>query len=97
MLPKTFEHAHINAARMMFNRCWFDEEKCQNGINALQNWHFEWDEKTRMLSKTAIHDWSSHGSKAFAYVAVAHEPESEWTPAKRYEQKQKRARSWMSA
>ena len=97
VLPKTFEHAHINAARMMFNRCWFDDEKCQNGLNSLQNWHFEWDEKTRMLSKTAIHDWSSHGAKAFSYVAVAHEPESEWTPAKRYEQKQKRARSWMSA
>lgn len=97
VLPKTREGAHIDAARMIFNRCWFDESACETGLNALQNWHFEWDEKTRALSKTASHDWSSHGAKSFCYLAVGHE-DSDWSPPEdRYSKKKTKTRSWMTA
>lgn len=97
VLPKTWEHAHIDAARMMFNRCWFDEEKCRRGLDALQNWHFAWDEKLRLLSTKAVHDWSSHASKALCYLAVGHQDEDEWKKPDAYAQKPKKHRSWMTA
>lgn len=60
----------INAARMIMPRCAFDKEKCAKGINCLRNYQRKWDEKNRVYSRTPQHDWTSHGSDAFRYLAV---------------------------
>ena len=38
----------IQAARSMLNRCWFDEVKCERGIEALRQYRREFDEKLKL-------------------------------------------------
>lgn len=62
----------IHAARMLFPRCWFDQEKCRRGVEALQ--HYKWDYNTRIKEFTPrpVHDWSSHAADAFGGLAFRH-------------------------
>lgn len=59
----------INAVREVFNRCWFDQDKCKEGLNALRNYHEKRDPVTGR-SAGADHDRWSHGADAFRYFAV---------------------------
>jgi hypothetical protein len=60
----------VEAVRSILIRCWFDEVKCERGIKALKNYHKKWDDKSQTFKDVAEHDWSSHGSDAFRYLAV---------------------------
>src|SRR3546814_568909 len=71
IVPKTSVVARINAARTIFNRCVFDEERTADGLNALRRWRFKVDPDTRQYSKEPQHDEYSHGGDAFTYMAVA--------------------------
>lgn len=62
----------IHAVRQIFNRCWFDETKCKQGLNALGSYHKEYDEKRREYKNSPFHDWSSHGADSFRYFATGH-------------------------
>lgn len=57
----------INAARMRFNRMWFDAEKCKHGIDCLRMYQAEFDEKHQVLKTRPLHNWASHGADAFRY------------------------------
>lgn len=61
----------INAARVIFNRCWFDEKKCKLGLQALRNYRKEYNERKKEFSRQPLHDWSSHAADAFRYFAVS--------------------------
>jgi hypothetical protein len=66
----------IHAARMLLPRCWFDERKCAAGIEALQNYRREVnqrlsDDARTVLKPTPVHDWASHAADAFRYMAVS--------------------------
>lgn len=63
----------INLAREMFPTCYFDKEKCADGLHALRHWHYAKDEQSGKTSMKPVHDWSSHGSMAFVYKAMAHQ------------------------
>src|SRR3546814_18387487 len=71
IVPKTSVVVRINAARTIFNRCVFDEERTADGLNALRRWRFKVDPDTRQYSKEPQHDEYSHGGDAFTYMAVA--------------------------
>lgn len=51
----------IDAARNIFNRCWFDEKKCEKGIKALENYKKEWNDRTGCWASQPLHNWASHG------------------------------------
>lgn len=61
----------IAAARAIFGRCWFDREKCADGLQALRHYRYEEDEKLSTYKREPLHDWASHGADAFRYLAVA--------------------------
>lgn len=63
----------IDAVRMIFSRCWFDEERCRVGLNALKSYHKGYDEVNKVFRPKPVHDWSSHGSDAFRTFAVKYE------------------------
>ncbi|MFC5861078.1 PBSX family phage terminase large subunit [Acidicapsa dinghuensis] len=71
------------AVRAIFNRCWFDAEKCAEGIQALKHYRYEKDEqmsdaKHEVFKREPMHDWASHPADAFRYFAVSiREPERE--------------------
>jgi hypothetical protein len=55
----------IDAARIRFNRMWFDAEKCVRGIDCLRMYRSEYDDKNQVLRPRPLHDWASHGADAF--------------------------------
>ena len=68
----------IQAARSMLNRCWFDEEKCNRGIEALRQYRREFDERTKTWRGKPLHDWTSHSADAFRYLAIGYQPQTNW-------------------
>ena len=58
-------------ARPKFSKCWFDEEKCQRGLECLRAYHYEYDDKNKLLKDKPCHDWASHSSSAFIYALIA--------------------------
>lgn len=61
----------IEAARRIIPRCYFDEERCKDGLRALSAYRTEYDERKGVFKDRPLHDWSSHGADAFRYFAVA--------------------------
>jgi len=58
-------------ARPKFSKCWFDEEKCKRGLECLRAFHYDYDDKNKLLKDKPKHDWSSHSSDAFIYALIA--------------------------
>lgn len=67
----------INAARIVLGSCWFAEGKTNKLIEALSQYHKEWDAKRGAFRNHPYHDWSSHAADAFRYFAVASSKEGE--------------------
>lgn len=68
--PKTSIKDGIEAARSIFNRCWFDENKTADGLQCLRHYQYDVDPETKERSMKPLHNWASHGSDAFRYLAV---------------------------
>ncbi len=62
----------IEAVRNALGSCWFDETKCATGISALEGYKAEYDEEKKILRKTPLHDWCSHGADGFRTFAVGY-------------------------
>ena len=60
----------IQAVRRLLPRCWFNVPKVQIGLNCLRNYRRDYDEKRKIFYERPLHDWSSHGSDAFRYLAI---------------------------
>jgi phage terminase large subunit len=60
----------INAARTIFNNCYFDRENCHQGLSCLRHYRFSVDPDTGMFSKNPEHDQYSHGADAFRYIGL---------------------------
>jgi phage terminase large subunit len=43
--------------------------RCGEGIEALRQYHYEYDEDTKAFGMKPEHDWSSHTADAFRYLA----------------------------
>jgi len=69
--PKLPLEDGINAAKMLFPRCWFDQDKCKQGLEALAHYRRDYNDKLRSFKPTPVHDWASHGADSFRYMAVA--------------------------
>lgn len=68
----------IQAVRTMLDRCWFDADKCERGIDALRQYRRDWDENGKAWRGRPKHDWSSHAADAFRYLAVGYKPRHVW-------------------
>lgn len=55
----------INAARQILPRCWFDLEKCSEGVKALKAYRRDWNDKMGTWKDDPRHDWASHPADAF--------------------------------
>jgi len=67
--PKLTVMDGIQAARRILPRCWFDP-KVKLGLDALRNYKRVYDEKRAVFHDRPFHDWASHASDAFRYLAV---------------------------
>lgn len=70
VIPRTSVVDSINAARTIFNTCWFDRENCADGLQCLRHYQYEVDKDTGMFSKAPLHNWASHGADAFRMIGL---------------------------
>jgi len=69
ILPKRAVADRIETARTIAPNCWFDADKCADGLNCLR--YYRYGEVKDMGTATVkpVHDWASHGADAFGYAA----------------------------
>lgn len=70
VLPPSKLEDGINAARMTFPRCYFDETKCRAGLEALQNYRWDYNQRLDEFKPVPVHDVWSHGADAFRYLCL---------------------------
>lgn len=70
VLPALRVEDGINAVRLLLPRCWFDETRCAQGLEALRMYRRDWDDKAQDFRPRPLHDWTSHAADAFRYLAV---------------------------
>jgi hypothetical protein len=69
----------IQAVRRMLPRCWFDH-KTKAGLDALRNYRREYNEKQQVFYDKPLHNWASHYSDAFRYLAISlDESDDSWS------------------
>jgi len=68
--PKLPIHEGIDSVRGLFPTCWFDAQKCKEGLNALKNYRKHYDEKRKTYLNQPYHDWSSNAADAFRTLAT---------------------------
>lgn len=67
VVPQTKKLDQISAARTVINKCEFDRDACEEGLDGLRAWEYEYNEETGVFSREPVHNWASHPSDAFAY------------------------------
>jgi hypothetical protein len=70
VIPKMKVADGINAARMLIPKCYFDRDKCGEGLEMLRQYRQDWDEKRKIFRDHPRHDYTSHAADAFRYLAV---------------------------
>lgn len=60
----------INAARTIFNRCYFDRQNTEEGLQCLRHYRYDVDPETKMFSAKPLHCEYSHGADAFRYIGL---------------------------
>lgn len=68
IIAATSQQNSIEAARTTLKQCWFDEDMTKDGVAALMQYHFEYDEERKDFKKIPLHDWSSHAADAFEII-----------------------------
>ena len=63
--------ARIELGRNLLKECYIDDVKCKDGIHALTNYQYEYDDNKQRFKDKPLHDWASDGADAFGYLAQA--------------------------
>ena len=71
IVPSLTVQDGIQAVRMALPRCWFDAERCADGIEALRQYQREYDEDKKAFRQTPKHDWTSHPADAMRMLAIS--------------------------
>lgn len=60
----------IRLVRTTLSKCWFDQVKCKEGIQALENYKKRWSPQLGGWTSEPVHDDASHGADAFRYLCA---------------------------
>jgi phage terminase large subunit len=69
----------IEQTRKVFASCWFDEDRCERGIDCLANYQYVFDDKWQTHRQTPLHNWASNGADAFRQFAQGWKEQEETT------------------
>lgn len=61
----------INNVINVLPRCWFDENKCELGLEALNHYRREYNEELKIYLEKPLHDWASHPASSFKELVQA--------------------------
>jgi hypothetical protein len=73
VVPKIEVADGITAVQLLLARCWFDEEKCKDGLEALLHYRRTYNSRLAIFTQIPVHDWASHGADAFRGLAVRYQ------------------------
>ncbi len=95
VVPNVSLEDGIHAARMLFPRCFFDEAKCQAGLEALMHYRRDYNTRLNEFKAVPVHDWAEHGASAFRYLAVRQQVPKDRAKQTRPQPQQPSATAWM--
>jgi hypothetical protein len=78
VVPRLGVDDGIQMVRRMLPRCWFNMPQVKQGLDCLRNYRREYDEKRAVFYDKPLHDWSSHGSDSFRYLACGMDTNTTW-------------------
>jgi phage terminase large subunit len=78
VVPRLSVDDGIQAVRRILPRCWFNVPQVKQGLDCLRNYRREYDEKRSVFFDKPLHDWASHGSDAFRYLALSIDTQNSW-------------------
>ena len=79
VIPRMKVADGINAARMLIPKCYFDRDKCHEGLEMLRQYRQEYDERKKTFRDHPRHDFTSHSADAFRYLASGLENRTNYT------------------
>lgn len=68
--PELSKEDGHQAGNATLHKCWFDEEKCFDGIENLKSYRRQYDEMKKVFSRDTVHDEHSHAADAFRYLSL---------------------------
>jgi hypothetical protein len=71
VVPRSGVQDGIENVRLILPLCWFDAQKCEEGIKALENYKREWNDRHGCFTSLPVHNWASHGADSFRTGANA--------------------------
>ena len=60
----------IHSVKTFLSRCYFDKEKCKEGLKALKRYRTKYNEERKVFDNKPLHDWCSDFADAFRYLAI---------------------------
>jgi len=70
VVPRVNEKGEAHqAVRDVLPTCWIDKTNCSEGIDGLDNYQREWDDKLGAYKSAPLHNWASHPNDAFEQFA----------------------------
>ena len=67
IVPKTSKTDRINAGRTVIGSCEFHRTNCEEGLDGLLAWEYEFNDELGVFSKEPLHNFASHPSDAYTY------------------------------
>jgi len=75
VVPKAKDLSNsVEMIREVLPSCWFEKEKCADGLSALENYRKTWSDALDRFTKP-FHNWASNGTDAFRMFATGYIPE----------------------
>lgn len=68
--PKVSKAMQRETVRRTIPLCWFDLERCEKGIDRLDNFRKQWNDKLGCWRDTPLEDDNQHGADAFALMSL---------------------------
>jgi len=87
----------IEATRSFLALTWIDETHCERGIQCLDNYRKEWDERLATWRPRPLHDYASHGSDALMTGVIGFVPDIVQPVRDRHRRPQRSSRSSWAA
>lgn len=80
VVPATTQVNQIAATRKVLDYTWFDPVLCDDGIEALKQYRYKFDEDRKVYLTQPLHDWTSHAADAFEILSQVWQSPKELEP-----------------
>jgi len=60
----------IESGKLFFSKLYIDSQKCERFIDAVSQYHSQWNEERQMFGDKPNHDWSSHAADMHRYASI---------------------------